>query len=114
MTHRAHSIIVSEPWLYATIKDDSDSILFSQLVVEAASGAAVYAAIHMMDEVQPPPRKVGVILCGGNTDLDNLPWLTRSTTYNWGKTHSQHTSGSFAPALKFLLFLDFWNLVFWS
>ncbi|XP_069997660.1 serine racemase [Penaeus vannamei] len=53
-----------------------------KLVVEAASGAAVYAAIHMMDEVQPPPRKVGVILCGGNTDLDNLPWLTRSTTYN--------------------------------
>nr|BAU19445.1 aspartate racemase [Penaeus monodon] len=53
-----------------------------KLVVEAASGAAVYAAVHMMDEVQPPPRKVGVILCGGNTDLDNLPWLTRSTTYN--------------------------------
>lgn len=49
------------------------------MVVEVASGAAVYAALHCMNEVSPPPQKVGVILCGGNVDLDHLPWATPVT-----------------------------------
>lgn len=52
-----------------------------QLVVEAASGAAVYAAMNSLEDVTPPPRKVGVILCGGNVDLDHLPWIDRKTSY---------------------------------
>lgn len=39
-----------------------------------ASGAAVYAALHRLKEVDPSLQKVGVILCGGNVDLDRLPW----------------------------------------
>lgn len=52
-----------------------------KLVVEAASGAAVYAGVHSLKDVDPPLEKVGVILCGGNVDLDHLPWITRKTTY---------------------------------
>ncbi|KAK7074257.1 hypothetical protein SK128_008196, partial [Halocaridina rubra] len=47
-----------------------------KLVVEPASGAGVYAAINFMEELDPPPSKVGVILCGGNVDLNSLPWNT--------------------------------------
>ncbi|XP_045119762.1 probable serine racemase isoform X3 [Portunus trituberculatus] len=50
-------------------------------VVEAASGAGVYAAVHLLKDIQPKAKKVGVILCGGNVDLDVLPWLTRTTSY---------------------------------
>uniref|UniRef100_A0A0P4W5K8 Tryptophan synthase beta chain-like PALP domain-containing protein n=1 Tax=Scylla olivacea TaxID=85551 RepID=A0A0P4W5K8_SCYOL len=50
-------------------------------VVEAASGAGVYAAVHLLKDIQPKAQKVGVILCGGNVDLDVLPWLTRTTSY---------------------------------
>lgn len=50
-------------------------------VVEAASGAGVYAAVNLMNQVQPTAHKVGVVLCGGNVDLDNLPWLTPTITY---------------------------------
>jgi len=38
-----------------------------KVVVEAASGAAVYAAVHLLPQMTPAPRRVGVILCGGNT-----------------------------------------------
>lgn len=50
-------------------------------VVEAASGAGVYAAVHLLKEVQPKASKVGVVLCGGNVDPDALPWLTPSASY---------------------------------
>ncbi|XP_045613647.1 serine racemase-like [Procambarus clarkii] len=50
-------------------------------VVEAAAGAGVYAGVKLMGEVAPAAHKVGVILCGGNVDLDNLPWVTPLTTY---------------------------------
>ncbi|XP_068205459.1 uncharacterized protein [Palaemon carinicauda] len=52
-----------------------------KLVVEAASGAAVYAGVHSLKDEHPPLRKVGVILCGGNVDLDHLPWIKRKTSY---------------------------------
>ncbi|KAG7172069.1 L-threo-3-hydroxyaspartate ammonia-lyase-like [Homarus americanus] len=50
-------------------------------VVEAASGAGVYAALNLINDVQPMARKVGVILCGGNVDLENLPWIAATTSY---------------------------------
>ncbi|XP_071512938.1 serine racemase-like isoform X2 [Panulirus ornatus] len=52
-----------------------------KVVVEAASGAAVYVALTSMEELKPAPQKIGVILCGGNVDLDHLPWITRKTSY---------------------------------
>merc|ERR1719427_1151151 len=45
-----------------------------KVMVEAASGAAVAAA--MSDQVKRMEgKKVGVILCGGNVDMNRLPWL---------------------------------------
>lgn len=52
-----------------------------QQVVEAASGAGVYAAVHLLGKVQPKACKVGVVLCGGNVDLDALPWVRTSFSY---------------------------------
>ena len=44
--------------------DETERNVF-QLVVEAASGAAVYAGVHLARA--RGLRKVGVVLCGGNT-----------------------------------------------
>jgi len=45
-----------------------------KVMVEAASGAAIAAA--MSDQVKGMEgKKVGVILCGGNVDMNRLPWL---------------------------------------
>ncbi|XP_076040662.1 serine racemase-like isoform X1 [Oratosquilla oratoria] len=54
-----------------------------KLVVEAASGAAVFAAIESLKKLDEAAslQKIGVILCGGNVDLDQLPWIHKSTTY---------------------------------
>ncbi|XP_076452426.1 uncharacterized protein LOC143288047 [Babylonia areolata] len=46
-----------------------------KLVVEMAAGASVSAALsEKMKNMDPAIRKVGVILCGGNIDVDHLPW----------------------------------------
>ena len=47
-----------------------------KLVIEASAGASVAAALFKTDEILrrwPNVRKIGVVLCGGNTDLDNFP-----------------------------------------
>ncbi|XP_045591433.1 serine racemase isoform X2 [Procambarus clarkii] len=59
----------------------ADAIRTQQLVVEAAPGAAVYAAVKLMKEFDPTAQKVGVILCGGNVDLECLPWVTYKKSY---------------------------------
>lgn len=47
-----------------------------QLVIEAASGAGVAAAMsEKMRNLDPSIQHVGVILCGGNTDINHLPWM---------------------------------------
>jgi serine racemase len=46
-----------------------------KLVVEPASGAAIAAACSdKMKGLDRGLSKVGVILCGGNVDLDQLPF----------------------------------------
>ncbi|XP_060569417.1 probable serine racemase [Ruditapes philippinarum] len=47
-----------------------------KLVVEPSAGTAIAAAMSRdLDKVVPgPSRKVGVILCGGNVDIHNLPF----------------------------------------
>lgn len=48
-----------------------------KLVIEAASGAGVAAAMSdKMRKMDNSIQHVGVILCGGNTDIDHLPWYT--------------------------------------
>ncbi|KAL4223179.1 hypothetical protein ACF0H5_016651 [Mactra antiquata] len=46
-----------------------------KLVVEAASGAGIAAAMSdKMCNLDDNIKHVGVILCGGNTDIHHLPW----------------------------------------
>lgn len=46
-----------------------------QLVIEAAAGAAMAAVVSQkMKQLDPAIARVGVILCGGNVDICNLPW----------------------------------------
>ena len=48
---------------------------YLQVVIEAASGAAVAAAMSdKMRTLDSAIQHVGVILCGGNVDIDHLPW----------------------------------------
>jgi threonine dehydratase len=47
-------------------------------VVEPGCGVAIAVATSKkLYEKYPDFRNVGVILCGGNLDLDNLPWLKK-------------------------------------
>ena len=49
-----------------------------KVVIELASGAAVAAALSdKMRDNHPELKNVGVILCGGNIDVDNLPWYNK-------------------------------------
>ena len=46
-----------------------------QLVVEASSAAGVAAVMsERTRQLDPGIQKIGVILCGGNVDLNSLPW----------------------------------------
>ena len=44
-------------------------------MVEAASGAAVAAALSDKVKTLDSVKKIGVILCGGNVDTGKLPWM---------------------------------------
>ncbi|XP_037085120.1 probable serine racemase [Pollicipes pollicipes] len=43
-------------------------------VIEPSAGMVVAAALS--DQLPAELRRVGVVLCGGNLDLDRLPWLS--------------------------------------
>ena len=67
-----------------TVNDQeiSDAMKFSwermKLVIETASAAGVAAMFtEKMKSLDPNIRNVGVILCGGNVDMDNLPWIKK-------------------------------------
>ncbi|XP_048737963.2 serine racemase-like isoform X2 [Ostrea edulis] len=46
-----------------------------KLVIEPASGAGVAAVMsERLASMDPGLRNIGVILCGGNVDIDHLPW----------------------------------------
>ena len=54
--------------------------IFLQQVVEAAAGAAIAAVLSdKMASLPADIKNVAVILCGGNTDIDNLPWYDSFT-----------------------------------
>jgi len=43
-----------------------------QHVIEPSAGMVVAAALS--EQLPAELRRVGVVLCGGNVDLDKLPW----------------------------------------
>ncbi|RNA31920.1 serine racemase [Brachionus plicatilis] len=46
-----------------------------KMVIELSAGAAVAAVLSdKMKNNYPSLKNIGVILCGGNIDIDNLPW----------------------------------------
>ena len=45
-------------------------VLFFQLVVEAA------AMSEEFKQMDPNMKNIGIILCGGNVDIDSLLWYT--------------------------------------
>ena len=49
-----------------------------KLVIEPAAACSVAAVLNKKfhEMAGPDTKKVGVVLCGGNTDLDKLPWTT--------------------------------------
>jgi serine racemase len=67
-----------------TVNDEeiTEAMKFSwermKLVIETASAAGVAAVMsRRMRDLDPAIRNVGVILCGGNVDLDQLPWIKK-------------------------------------
>ena len=52
-----------------------------KLVVEASAACTVAAVMteEFRKLVGPDVKKVGVVLCGGNVDLDSLPWISPKT-----------------------------------
>ena len=49
-----------------------------RLVVEASAAVALAAVLSQPDTFRG--RRVGIILTGGNVDLDRLPWITAGAT----------------------------------
>lgn len=51
-----------------------------KIIVEASAAAAVAACLYHAKELNdhwPDVKKIGVILCGGNTDVETLPFCKR-------------------------------------
>ena len=48
-----------------------------KIVVEPGAACTVAAVMSpkFKDLVGPEVKRVGVVLCGGNMDLDTLPWI---------------------------------------
>ena len=47
------------------------------MVIEPAAACSVAAVLSdkFKKEAGSEIKKVGVVLCGGNLDLDNIPWI---------------------------------------
>lgn len=59
-----------------------------KLVIEAAAGAAVAAAMSdKLRKMDPMMKNIGIILCGGNIDINKLPWYTPETPIINGSAH---------------------------
>ena len=47
-----------------------------KLMIELSAGASAHAALFKVAKMWPHLKKVGVILCGGNADMNKIPWMT--------------------------------------
>ncbi|MCA9296445.1 MAG: hypothetical protein KC983_08005, partial [Phycisphaerales bacterium] len=45
-----------------------------KIIIEPSAAVGVAVALDDAMKARPDLRRVGVILCGGNLDLDRLPW----------------------------------------
>ena len=51
------------------------TLISFQVVIEAAAGASVAAAFSdRLRAMDPKMVNIGVMLCGGNLDIEHLPW----------------------------------------
>ena len=69
-------LIVSDDRIIAAMR-----LVFERmkLVIEPSAATAVAAALSDDFKAMPSARRVGVVISGGNVDLDRLPWLTSSS-----------------------------------
>ena len=69
MTQEVSSLSPSLPQVWERMK----------LVVEPSAAVAVAAVMNeqFREVVGPGSMRVGVVLCGGNVDLDHLPWMAQ-------------------------------------
>ncbi len=68
-------ITVRDPEMTAAMRLAAERM---KLVLEASAGAALAAALRLGGEAALEPRglkRVGVVLCGGNMDVDKIPWM---------------------------------------
>ena len=50
-----------------------------QMVIETSAAATVAAVLsEHTQNLAPSIQNIGVILCGGNVDLDALPWMNNN------------------------------------
>jgi threonine dehydratase/serine racemase len=63
---------VTEPQIVAAMR-----LVFERMKLVIEPSAAVGVAVVLGDEFRALDgvRKVGVVLCGGNVNLDRLPWM---------------------------------------
>jgi len=66
-------VIVSEEAIVAAMR----AIWETMKIVVEPSGAVPYAAV-LEGKVNVAGRRVGLILSGGNVDLDALPWVVKA------------------------------------
>ena len=70
--HQVAITTVSEEAIVAAMK-----LVFEVLKLVIEPSAAVGVAALLDSKLNLSGKKVGVILCGGNVDLDKLPWIKR-------------------------------------
>ena len=69
-----HVITVSEEQIVSAMRMVWERM---KLVVEPSAAVAVAAVLYKGDEVKkkyPHVKNIGVVLCGGNVDMEKLPW----------------------------------------
>ena len=69
-----------------------------QMVIETAAATTVAAVLsEHAQNLAPSIQNIGVILCGGNVDLDALPWMNNNAP-QWSETILKRCT--FAVGLK--------------
>lgn len=78
LSELTYSIIVDHVHDVVTVGDDSIveamRLIWERMKLIVEPSAAVPLAAILAGQVKAAGRKVGIILTGGNVDLDNLPW----------------------------------------
>jgi len=52
--------------------------LFNEILVQKIGAAVAAALSDDMKRKYPDLKNIGIILCGGNIDVDRLPWYSSS------------------------------------